>query len=183
MSDNAVPLDIDDSAVEAFCKAIGELILWANFVDQQLNCAVISLLTLPQHMMIEPVVAQLDPRQKIELLKGRAKLMPAEQWRKPILKWAKNVEEVNRKRNVVAHHRIHHVDGVLVLHSDQINKIMSSLEISDGRVRPKSLIGLSDILAWIEQAKKTVGDGRSLLANLERFREIALARHDPVTPS
>lgn len=182
MPDDTVPLDINDFAVEAFCKAIGEQILWASFVDQQLNCAVISLLTLPQHMMIEPLVAQLDPRQKIELLKGRARLMPVEHWRKPILKWVKGAEEVSRKRNVVAHHRIHYVNGVLVLHSDQINKIMSSLEISDGRVRPKSLIGLSDILAWIEQAKKTVGDGRSLVANLERFREIALAEVDTAPP-
>ena len=54
---------------------VGELVMIANAVDHLLNQLVIEALHLEKSPMLESVLATLDPRQKIEMLKGRAKLI------------------------------------------------------------------------------------------------------------
>lgn len=156
-----------------FCAATGELILWASMIDGQLNQAILGQLALPEHPMIEPVVAQLDARPKCELLRKRAKLIKNKGWKDGLTNWVQQVEEVNKTRNIVAHHSIRIKDGVIRLHSDQLSKIMSSLDTGEGKIRPGKGKGLADILEWIEQAKKAYAAGDEVLANLKRFRELA----------
>ena len=164
--------DLGEAAVKEFCAAAGELIFWASMIDRQLNQAILGQLALPEHPLIEPLVAQFDPRPKCELLKKRAKTLPDE-WKSKITGWVKRAEKVNAKRNIVAHHGIRIKDGTIKLHSDQLTKMMDSFDTSDGVIKPREDKGLEEILEWIELARRTYGEGDVVLANLKRFRELA----------
>lgn len=178
MTENAVDIETPedgDNEVKKFCAAVGELILWANLIDTQLNKAMLGTFALPEHPVIEPIVAQLDARQKSELLKKRAKLIKALDWRTKILKWVERAEKVNGKRNVVAHHGMRIENGEIILYSDQLGKIIDSLDKVGGNLAPGRSMGLADVLKWIDYAKGTYEEGRIVLTNLIRFRETALA--------
>ncbi len=168
--------DVEQAQMTEFCAAIGELILWASLIDGQLNRALVSMMALPQHAMVEPIVAQLDARPKAELLKKRAKIITNTDWRNKIKNWVERAEKANAKRNVVAHHGIRVVDGKILLHSDQLGKIMDSLDTTGGTIKAGESKGLADIKEWIEQAKAAFEEGQNVVANLDRFREAALAK-------
>lgn len=134
-----------------FCTAIGELILWASLIDGQLNRALLGMMALPEHAMIEPIIAQLDSRPKAELLKKRAKIITSKDWKNKITNWVVRAEKANAKRNTVAHHGIR-VSGVTIsLHSDQLAKIFGSLDTSDGAIKQSKAKGLADIHEWIRE--------------------------------
>jgi hypothetical protein len=167
----------DDESTDAgtpematFCQAVGELILWANMIDGQLNKAVIAALALSQHAMIEPVVAQLDARPKAELLKKRAKFITNVSWRNGIKNWVERTEKVNSNRNYVAHHQIRIRNGKIAFHSDQLGKVFDKLTMTGGVIEPQVDKGVADVLDWIEHSKKVYEEGTMVLENLERFR-------------
>lgn len=113
-----------DELIHKFSAAVGELVLWANSVDHQLNQALMLSLVLPEHPFVEPIVAQLEPRAKAELLKKRARLITGhDAWREGILRWAKRAEKVQANRNIVAHHQVRFVRDKPVLFSSQLGKI------------------------------------------------------------
>ena len=166
-NDNVNP---NEGAIEEFCRATGELIFWAGFLDQQLNKALIALFALPEHPMIEPLVAQLDPRIKVEIIKKRAKLITADEWRKRIISWAKKVETTNSRRNIVAHHTVRVEPNGVTLQSDQITKILSRLEVAETGITASDAFRLADIEAWIDGARKAYENGQVVLANLDAIR-------------
>ena len=164
----------DDREMDAICQAIGSLIVWCNMIDQQMNQVVANLFVLPDAPMIEPIVAQLDIRQKLELLKARAKLLPSGNgWRVNLLKWLKNVETVNERRNLVAHHHVVIRDNKATLASSQLIKIMKAL---DSNMKPKPKNDLSDIESWSDHASHTMNDSLIIIENTSRFRELALQK-------
>jgi hypothetical protein len=166
-----------EELIQDFSKAVGDLILWANAVDHQLNLSLIAILALPDHPFIEPIVAQLDARAKAELLKKRARLIPPElEWRSKIVKWVREAERVQANRNVVAHHRVGFKDDRPVLHSSQLSKILSSLT-SDLQASPAR--GLPEITSWIDHAVATYEAGEHVLTNLQAFAQRAL-RHQAI---
>lgn len=167
--------NVSEERMRDFCAAIGELILWASLIDGQLNRALLGMMALPEHAMIEPIIAQLDPRPKAELLKKRAKIITSTDWKNKITNWVERAEKVNAKRNIVAHHGIRISGDVITLHSDQLGKIIDSLDTSDSVIKPGRAKGLTDIREWIDQAKKAYEEGVTIIANLNRFREAALA--------
>lgn len=168
--------NVGDAEMNEFCSAIGELILWASLIDGQLNKALLGLFALPEHPMIEPIVAHLDARPKAELLKKRAKIIPNVDWKNKITNWVERAEKANAKRNIVAHHGIRVSDGNIHLHSDQLGKIISSLDTSDGTIKAGEPMGLKDIKEWVERAKEAYKEGMTVLDNLHRFREAAVAK-------
>jgi hypothetical protein len=150
------------------CTAIGELIVWANMIDDQLNEVVVNALALPDHHLVEGIVAQLDVRPKAELLKTRMKLLPEDSpWRVHVLGWVKKVEKVNDNRNIVAHHRVAVKDGKIRLVTSQLSKVLKSI---DGAMQPKPDKGLSDIQKWVAEAAAAYEGGGEIIANLSRFR-------------
>ena len=107
-----------------FSSAIGELILWTNMIDVQVNQALTLLLTLPDHAFVKPIVAQLDIRPKLEIIKKRLKFLPSDNaWRLNILKWTRDVEKVCKNRNHAAHCRIQIRNDKIKLTSSQLTKI------------------------------------------------------------
>ena len=157
-----------------FCAAIGELILWANMIDGQLNKAMICALSLPEHPMIESVVAQLDPRPKAELLKKRARFIANVDWRNGIRRWVERAEKVNSYRNYVAHHAIRVKAGKITFHSDQLGKILEKLNLNNKVFEIAEGKGIKDVKEWIEYAKKVITEGDNVLINLDRVRTDAL---------
>jgi hypothetical protein len=167
---------VGDTEMRKFCTAIGELILWASLIDGQLNKAVLGMFALPEHPMIEPIIAHLDVRAKAELLKKRAKIIPSVDWTNKITNWVERAEKANAKRNIVAHHGVRVSDGEIYLHSDQLGKIISSLETSDGTLKAGEPMGIKDIKEWVERAREAYEEGMAVLENLDRFREAAVAK-------
>lgn len=168
--------NVGDLEISDFCTAVGALILWASMIDGQLGRAIIALHALPEHPMIEPIVAHLDARPKAELLKKRAKLIGNPDWRTRIVKWVERAEKANAKRNVVAHHGIRIEEGKIVLHSDQLGKLIDGLDKTGGALKPGKRKGIEDIEGWIVQAKAAYKEGQLVLENLERFRSRMLLK-------
>jgi hypothetical protein len=169
-----------DDLIQKFSAAVGELILWANSVDHQLNKALMLMLVLPEHAFIEPIVAQLDARVKAELLKKRAQFLPEKnEWRTSIVKWVKRAEKVQANRNVVAHHQVRFVGDKPVLFSAQLGKLFDTIT---AEIKPAPARGLPEILSWIEQAKTTFEEGENVIVNLKAFADIALRQQNKKDP-
>ncbi len=170
MSKIVEPSDLTEADMRLFCSAVGELILWASFIDTQLNKALLSIFAVPDQKIIEGICAQLDARAKLELVKKRAKLIDTIKWREPILNWTKRAEIINGYRNIVAHHTVRIIDGKIILHSDQLSKILGKLSISNGKLEIKDKTEVNDILKWIDMAKEVYEEGKVIIYNLENFR-------------
>jgi hypothetical protein len=81
------------------CAVIGEVVLLYSALDHQLNFIVIDVMHLSHSPMLETVVATLDARQKIEILKSRAGHIRQKDWQKALKTHADRLERVARIRN------------------------------------------------------------------------------------
>jgi hypothetical protein len=89
---------------DAYAK-VGELVLLYTALDHQLNDVLIEVIRLAQSpiRMREALVATLDPRQKIEMLKSRAAHIRQQGWKKAVKAHAGRLERVAKIRNAVCH--------------------------------------------------------------------------------
>lgn len=158
---------VEKKEMQIFCQGVGELVLLASAIDSQLTNAVIMACSLTVTPLLEPIVAELDARTKIEILRARSKHIRATAWSKGITKWTKKVEDVNRYRNNVAHHLVVMGNGELILYSPQARKLLK--RISDSKPTPAR--NINDINKWVEAARETAGQGQTVLANLQKFTE------------
>ena len=156
-----------DAEMRTFCEGVGELVLWASAIDAQLTKAVIRACSLTETPMLEPIVAELDARAKVEILRAMSKHIKTDAWSKGITRWVKKAEKVNGYRNTVAHHQIAVNDGKLILHSAQALKLLK--RIKDLKPAPAKTVG--DINRWVEAARDAYRQGQNVLANLDRFAE------------
>ena len=81
-----------------FYAVVGELVLTSTAIDWQLNRVLIEVLEIGGPLMVEPVVATLDTRLKLEILKERAKHIRPLDWKNGVKKYCVKVEEVFRWR-------------------------------------------------------------------------------------
>ncbi len=84
-----------DAEMRAFCEHTGELIYWASAIDAQLTKAVIRAFSLTETPMLEPIVAELDARAKVAILRARSKHIKPVAWSKGITRWVNKAEKVN----------------------------------------------------------------------------------------
>jgi argininosuccinate lyase len=82
---------------------VGELVLTYTALDRQLNHIVIEVMHLSESPLLEAVVATLDPRQKIEMLKSRAAHIRQQDWKKAVKTHAERLERVAKIRNAACH--------------------------------------------------------------------------------
>ncbi len=167
--------------MQEFCAAVGELILWANHIDLQLNKAILLMFVLPDHPFIEPIISHLDARAKCEILKKRAKLISDQgaTWKAEIKTWVDSAEKANGHRNIVAHHHIKIDGGKVKLATNQLSKIFSTL---DSSFKQKPSNGLAEVKEWIAHAKKVVGLGDTVLQNLQSLADKVNAESKNLTP-
>ena len=156
-----------DGEMRTFCEGVGELVLWASEIDVQLTKAVIMACSLTGSPLLEPIVAELDARAKVKILRAWSKHIKAPAWTKGITIWVNEAEKVSRHRNTVAHHQVAVSDGKLILHSGQASKLLK--HILDLKSAPAKTI--DDINQWMEAAKGAHMQGQNVLANLDRFAE------------
>ena len=156
-----------DAEMRTFCEGIGELVLWASAIDAQLTKGVIRACSLAESRMLEPIVAELDARAKIEILKAMSKHIKPAAWSKGITRWVNKAEKVNGYRNTVAHHQVAVNDGKLILHSAQARKLLKRIK----DLRPAPAKTVDDINQWVEAARGAYEQGQNVLANLDRLAE------------
>lgn len=111
---------------EAFAT-VGKLILLANALDDCLNKAMCTVLDLGDAVMLESVVATLEPGRKTEILKEWAKHIRNADWRKGLMRFLDKVEDVMRERNVAAHSRLYVRGGTWVLQRTAAAKVLKGL--------------------------------------------------------
>jgi hypothetical protein len=85
------------------CAVVGELVLLYTSLDHQLNHIIIEVMHLAPSPLLETVVATLDPRQKIEMLKSRAGHLRQPDWKKAIKTHADRLDRVAKIRNAACH--------------------------------------------------------------------------------
>ncbi len=156
-----------DAEMRTFCEGVGELILWASAIDAQLTKAVIWACSLTETPMLEPIVAELDARAKVEILKAWSKHIKRAAWSKRITRWVSMAEMVNGYRNTVAHHQIAVSDGKLILHSAQALKLLRRIK----DLKPAPAKTVDDINRWVKAARDAYEQGQNVLANLDRLAE------------
>jgi len=161
-----------DAEMRTFCESVGELVLWASEIDAQLTKAVIRACSLTETPMLEPIVAELDARAKVEILRARSKHIKKDAWSKGITKWTAKAEKVNGYRNTVAHHQVAVSGGKLILHSPKARKLLKSIK----DFKPVPARTVDDIRLWVKAAKDAYDQGRNVLANLDRLAEELVKR-------
>ena len=154
-----------DADMRAFCEHTGELIYWASAIDTQLTKAVIRACSLTETPMLEPIVAELDARAKVAILRAWSKHIKPATWSKGITGWLKKVEKVNGYRNTVAHHQVAMNDGKLALYSAQARKLLNRIK----DLKPAPAKTIDDIIRWVEAARGAYQQGQNVLENLDRF--------------
>jgi len=163
----AVEMVEANAEMQTFCEGVGNLVLWVSVIDAQLTKAVIRACSLTETPMLEPIVAELDARAKIEILRARSKHIKPAAWSKGITNWVIKAEKVNSYRNIVAHHQVVLKDGQLTLYSPQARKLLKS--IKDLKQAPAKTI--DDINRWVEAARDAYEQGQNVLTNLDLFAE------------
>ncbi len=154
-----------DAEMRVFCESVGELILWTSAIDAQLTKAVIRVCCLAESPMLEPIVAELDARAKVEILRARSKHIRSKAWSKGISGWADKAEKVNGYRNTVAHHQVVISDGKFVLFSPQVRKLLKGIK----DLKPMPARTVDDIKLWVEVSKDAYTLGQNVLNNLDRL--------------
>lgn len=94
---------LNDPKWKDACAHIGEIILLSTVLDYQLTEVVIEVMHLEKSPMLDTVVATIDARQKIEMIKARARKLTALDWKKALLDYVEKLEKVNQVRNTAAH--------------------------------------------------------------------------------
>ncbi len=176
---NECALNETEAEMKAFCECVGELVIWASVLDGQLTKAVIRAFTLTETPLLEPVIAEIDARAKIEMLRARTKHIDSTLWSKGIKGWADKIDKVNKYRNTVAHHQVVEEDGKLILYSTQATKLLK--RIKDSNSVPANTV--DNIREWIAAAKDVYAQGNEVLASLDRFaEEFAKTQNAPAKP-
>ncbi len=159
------------------CAVVGEVTLLYTALDHQLNHIVIDVMHLVHSPMLESVVATLDARQKIEILKARGKQIRELGWKKAVLTHADRLERVARIRNAVCHTPLIPVQGKrgFEFAPAAASKILKSVTIIDKNYTIDRLT-LERAREVIPLAEKALGGGEELRTNLAKVRQALVDR-------
>lgn len=165
-------MPVSDPKWKEACASIGELVLLYTALDTQLNHIIIDTMHLTHSPMLEAVVATLDPRQKIEMLKARADQVRQPDWRKVMKTHADRLARVAKIRNVVCH-----VPLIRGKTKEQFEfapaaatKLLKSINITDAKTYSLERLSLSRVKEVISLAEKALGGGEDLRQNFAKIR-------------
>ncbi len=162
---------LNDPKWKDACADIGEIILLSTALDYQLTNLVVEVMHLEYSPMLETVVATLDGRQKIEIIKARARKLTAQDWKKALLDYVEKIEKTNRVRNTAAHTALLPAknDSGFEFAPAQASKILKSMTIT-GREYDLKRVSLRDVREAVPVAEQALGDGQVLLENFSKLR-------------
>jgi hypothetical protein len=154
------------------CAVIGEVVLLYTALDTQLNHIVIEVMHLTQSAMLETVIATLDHRQKIEILKSRAKHIRQKDWQKGLRTHADRLERVARIRNAVCHTPLipGKARGSFEFAPSAAAKILKSMTLTDSKSYSLDRMTIDQVREIIPLAEKALGGGENILANFAKIR-------------
>ena len=141
---------------------VGELVMMAAALDYQLNHVLIAVLHLSAAPMLEPVIATLDPTRKIEILKARARHMPAASWGKRVSSYCNKVERVSRQRNIACHTPPALVGNVWTFKPVAAAKLLKGIDLPTKQMRGTSL---NDFRTAIQVGETALGLGEQIVEN------------------
>jgi hypothetical protein len=145
---------------------VGELVMTATGIDWQLNHVLIEVLDIGGSLMVEPVIATIDTRLKIEILKERAKHISASEWKKGVTKYCEKVEKVFMYRNIVCHTPAVLKNGSWAFKPVAAAKLLKKIDIAKKDV---GHVSVNELASAINSGREALGAGENLLENFRRF--------------
>ncbi|MGH6836982.1 MAG: hypothetical protein ACREC9_15930 [Methylocella sp.] len=144
---------------------VGELVLLASAVDSLLNELIIVTLELGASPMITPIVATLDPKRKIEILKGRSAHIRQPDWKRGLTGLLNKAESVFKYRNIACHTPPILENGRWALKPIDAAKLLKRLDIQRATV---TRFSISELQTAISTAEAALASGSNVVENFER---------------
>jgi hypothetical protein len=154
------------------CATVGELVLLYTSLDHQLNLIIIEVMYLAQSPMLEAVVATLDARQKVEMLKSRAAHIRQPNWKKAVKTHADRIERVAKIRNAACHSPMvpnKERDG-FEFAPGAASKLLKSMTVRSKDDYNIDRLTLGRLHEAIVIAEKALGGGEDILTNFVKVR-------------
>jgi transcriptional regulator with XRE-family HTH domain len=157
-----------DAKFRAAYGVVGELVLIATALDNQLNRVLIQVLHLAESPLLESVVATLDLNRKVEMLKARSKYISNKIWQKALDAYLDKLEKVSSWRNIACYTVLipDEKDGA-VFAAAAAAKLLKRLQLG-GHPNAKR-IPISDLPPKIKLGESALFDGQELLHNFQRL--------------
>ncbi|MBG0794762.1 hypothetical protein IYY11_15515 [Methylocystis sp. H62] len=145
---------------------VGELVMTATGIDWQLNRVLIEVLDIGGALMVEPVVATIDTRLKIEIIKERAKHISATDWKSNVGNYCNKVENVFKYRNIVCH-----TPAVLKNDSWTFKPVAAAKLLKKIDIAKKDVghVSVGELVSAITAGREALGAGEILLENFRRL--------------
>lgn len=164
-------MPVDEPDWKEACAVVGELALLYTSLDHQLNRIVMEVMHLVLSPMLESVVATLDTRQKVEILKNRAAHIRQADWKKALKTHADRIERVARMRNAASHTPlIKNASGKFEFAPAAASKLLKSVTIVDRKDCTIDRLSLDRVRETIPLAEKALGAGENILAHFAKLR-------------
>jgi len=145
---------------------VGELVMISNAIDHALNRVLMAFLNIGDHdIMVEPIVATLDARQKIEILKERAKFIGNNDWKRAVGKYCDQVESVLRQRNIACHTPAFLKDNTWTFTPVAAAKMFKNVDLKRKTINHFSL---NELKTAIKTGEAALGGGENLIENFKR---------------
>jgi hypothetical protein len=152
------------------CAVVGEVVLLYSSLDHQLNLIIIEVMHLAQSTMLESVVATLDTRQKIEILKTRAAHVRAKDWKKALQTHADRLERVARLRNAACHTPMIAKADSFEFSPVAASKLLKSMTVRSRDDYTVDRLTLERVREIIPVGEKALGGGASILEHFAKIR-------------
>jgi hypothetical protein len=154
------------------CANVGELVLLYTALDHQLNLIIIEVMHLAPAPMLEAVVATLDPRQKIEMLKSRAGHVRQPDWKKAIKTHADRLERIAKMRNAACHTPMvpSKTDGRFEFAAAAATKLLKSMTVRSKDDYTVDRLTLERVQEAIALGEKALGGGEQILFSFANVR-------------
>lgn len=163
-------MPVKDQEWKDACSTVGELVLIYTALDHQLNRIIIEVMHLAPSPMLEAVVATLDPRQKVEMLKSRAVHVRQQDWRKAIKTHADRIERVAKIRNAACHTPIipNKKHGGFEFAPAAASKLLKTMTLRNKDDYDIERLTLQHLHEAIGLAERALGGGEDLLMNFAK---------------
>ena len=120
------------------------------------------------------MIATIECNRKIEMLKGYASHLTEPSWKKGLEKLCKQIETVNRARNVACHSALRFDEGTPVLINVAAAKVLKNLY--------KNQTPVTDLRSAIRSGEEALHYSQTVIENLERV-ETALVEKRLAKPT
>jgi hypothetical protein len=147
---------------------VGELVMTATGIDWQLNRVLVEVLDIGGTPMVESVVATIDTRLKIEILKERAKHITAKDWKNGVTKYCDKIEKVFRYRNVVCHTPAVLKDGCWTFKPVAAAKLLKKIDVAN---KGFAHVSAKELVSAITCGREALGAGENLLQNFNNLNQ------------